>query len=380
MVRWRAHAVAQVPHGYQVAVADVNGDGRPDILALSSAESIVQWYENPSWRVHSITTETMRNISLAPLFRPGYPAQGLALATDFTLEDSRSGGDVWWATPPLSADAEWSLRVVGRMPTSHRLRWADLDGDGRLALVDAPLLGYGAQAPDYEVGAPLTWYEMPETLLQGHATAGTAAESVWTPHLIDDSLTVVHSVHVIDWDGDGRDEILTASFEGVHLFQSAGRGSDLRWTKTRLAEGDQVSRPRRGSSEIAVGRIHGRRFLATIEPWHGAQVIVYFPGRKGELWGRTVIDDSFREGHALAVADLNGDGQDEIVAGYRGEGTSLYVYYAADLTGTRWERQRLDDGMAASGVVVADLNGDGRPDIIAIGSSTGNVMWYENLG
>jgi hypothetical protein len=380
MLRWQAHPAAEVPHGYQVAVADVNADGRPDILALSSAESVVEWYENPSWRVRSITTETVRNISLAPLFRPGYPVRGLALATDFALGDSRNGGDVWWATPPAPGDAEWSLRVIGRIPTSHRLRWADLDGDGRLALVDAPLLGYGAEASDYKVGAPLTWYEMPETLLQGHATAVTAGESVWTPHLIDDALTVVHGIQVMDWDGDGRDEILTASFEGVHLFQSMGRGSDLRWTKTRLAEGDQVSRPRRGSSEIGVGKVHGRRFVATIEPWHGEQVAAYFPGRRGELWSRTVIDDSFRDGHALAVADLNGDGSDEIVAGYRGEGTSLYVYYAADSTGTRWERQRLDDVMAASGVVVAPHKRAGRPHIVSKRASTGNVVWYENLG
>ena len=380
MVRWQAHPVATIPHGYQVAVADVSGDGRLDILALSSVESIVEWYENPSWRARSITTETARNISLAPLFRPGYPVRGLALATDFALEDSRNGGDVWWATPPASGDGEWSLQMIGRVPTSHRLRWADLHGDGRLSLVDAPLLGYGAEAPEYQVGAPLTWYEMPDTMLQGHATAGTARESTWTPHLIDDSLTVVHGVHVMDWDGDGRDEVLTASFEGVHLFQSAGQGSDLRWSKTRLAEGDQVSRPRRGSSEIGVGRIHGRRFLATIEPWHGEQVVVYFPGKRGGLWSRHVIDDSFRDGHALAVADLNGDGHDEIVAGYRGQGTSLYVYYAADSTGTGWERQRLDDGMAAAGVVVADLNGDGRPDMVAIGASTANVVWYENRG
>jgi hypothetical protein len=379
MVRWQAHPVAKIPHGYQVAVGDINGDGRPDILALSSAESIVEWYENPSWRARSITTETERNISLAPLFRPGYPVRGLALATNFALEDSRNGGDVWWATPPASEGSEWSLQMIGRIPTSHRLRWADLHGGGRLALVDAPLLGYGAEAPDYKVGSPLTWCEMPETMLQGHATAGTERESAWTPHLIDDSLTVVHGIHVMDWDSDGRDEILTASFEGVHLFQFTGRGSDLRWAKTRLAEGDQVSRPRRGSSEIGVGRIHGRRFLATIEPWHGEQVVVYFPGKRGELWSRHVIDDSFRDGHALAVADLNGDGRDEIVAGFRGEGTSLYVYYAADPTGTRWERQSLDEGMAASGVVVADLNGDGRPDVVAIGASTGNVKWYENL-
>jgi hypothetical protein len=36
--------------------------------------------------------------------------------------------------------------------------------------------------------------------------------------------------------------------------------------------------------------------------------------------------------------------------------------------------------MAASGVVVADINGDGHPDAVAIGASTANVKWYENLG
>ena len=68
MIRWQPHTVAQIPSGYQVAVADVNGDGRPDILALSSEESIVEWYENPSWKARPITTLTRHNISLAPCF------------------------------------------------------------------------------------------------------------------------------------------------------------------------------------------------------------------------------------------------------------------------------------------------------------------------
>jgi hypothetical protein len=259
------------------------------------------------------------------------------------------------------------------------LRWADLGGDGRLELVNAPLLGFGAEPPEYAVGAPLTWYEMPEVLLRGHVSAGDAEPAAWTSHLIDDSLTVVHGIEVLDWDGDGRDEILTASFEGVHLFNSSGHSGNLRWTKTRLGEGDQVSRPRRGASEIAVGRIRGRRYLATIEPWHGEQLVVYFENKGGGLWNRRVIDSTLQNGHALACADLDGDGADEIVAGYRGQGTSLYVYAAADTSGKNWTRHTLDTEMAASGVVIADINGDGRPDVVAIGSSTGNVKWYENL-
>jgi hypothetical protein len=378
-LHWRAHTVAEIPHGYQVAVADVNGDGKPDILALSSVESIVAWYENPSWQARLITTQTARNISLAPLFEEGNPARGIALATYFDLGDSRNGGDIWWAEPPRASEPEWSLRMIGRIPTSHRLRWADLDGDGRRELVDAPLLGYGAEAPEYAVGAPLTWYEMPEVLLRGHVSAGEAEPDAWTPHLIDDSLTVIHGINVVDWDGDGRDEILTASFEGVHLFKSSGRGANRRWTKTRLGEGDQVSKPRRGASEIAVGRIRGRRFLATIEPWHGEQVVVYFESKAGGLWSRRVIDDTFRDGHALACADLDGDRNDEIVAGYRGPGTSLCIYTAAGSVDGKWERRTLDTNMAAACVTIADINGDGRPDIVAIGASTGNVKWYENL-
>ena len=77
MIRWQTHDVAKIPDGYQVAVADVNGDGRLDILGLSSAHNVVEWYENPTWKPRSITTTTRHNISLAPLFHSGYPAWGM---------------------------------------------------------------------------------------------------------------------------------------------------------------------------------------------------------------------------------------------------------------------------------------------------------------
>jgi Aldos-2-ulose dehydratase, beta-propeller domain/FG-GAP-like repeat/FG-GAP repeat len=378
-MKWRAHTVGRIPQGYQVAVADVDGDGRLDILALSSEQNMVDWYQNSSWRARSITTSTEKNISLAPLFRPGYPARGLALASGFNLNHAEDGGEIWWARPGASLDTEWTVTLIGRIPGAHRLRWADLDGDGRMELVVVPIVGAGSRPPDYSVPARLSWFEMPEALMAGHAESAGREPNQWTPHLIDDTLNIVHGVHVMDWNGDGRDEILTASTQGVNLFQSKGRGANLNWTRTLLTRGDPGPGCYHGASEIGVGKVHGRRFLATIEPWHGDNVVVY-PQAKNGFSQRHVIDSSFKNGHALVCADLDGDGNDEIVAGYRGPGTSLFIYHAKDKNGIDWERETLDTEMATSCLAIADVNDDGRPDIVAVGSSTANVKWYENLG
>jgi hypothetical protein len=75
------------------------------------------------------------------------------------------------------------------------------------------------------------------------------------------------------------------------------------------------------------------------------------------------------------------DGRDEIIAGFRGQGRSVYIYSVEDSTGSRWSRQTLDDGgIAAAGCAVADLNGDGKLDVSCIGSATANLKWYENRG
>jgi hypothetical protein len=168
---------------------------------------------------------------------------------------------------------------------------------------------------------------------------------------------------------------LSASFLGVH----AHRFIDGEWIRSEVTNGDPNSWPLSGSSEVGVGRLGGAtNFLTTIEPWHGGQVVVY--REDGDAWKRHVIDTEIDSGHTIATGDFDGDGLDEVVAGDRGDTRSVYLYSSTDSTGERWSRQVIDDGdMAASGCAVDDLNGDGRLDLVCIGSSTANLKWYENV-
>jgi hypothetical protein len=249
--------------------------------------------------------------------------------------------------------APWSIEEIDRIPTSHRLRTADIDGSGRKVVVNAALTGSRAEPPDFRDNTPLVYYVPGE----------------WKRREIQpQNLGLVHGIYVVDWNGNQRDGILTAGFEGIHLFQRTPQGA---WTRTEIAKGDPSPWPKSGSSDVALGRLGRERFLAAIEPWHGNQVVTY--RLQGKAWTRHVLDDSITDGHTIQVIDVNGSGSDSMVVGYRGGAHNLKLY------GADGARQVIDEGgMAAASCAVADLNADGRPDIACIGTATANLKWYEN--
>ena len=357
---FRAHTIAtDLKGGYQVVACDVNNDGKIDLIALASGMTELFWFENPTWERHVMASNLPRMINLAAWDIDGDGIPEIVLANGFAMRGKDSPGVVSVLKHQGDPRGPWSVTEIGRLPTSHRIRWADIDGSGKKVAVNAPLIGATAEPPEYRERVPLVFYRPGD----------------WKRQVIDDQNEgLIHGLTIVDWDGDGHDEILTAGFSGIHLYKLAKNGS---WARTTVTTGDPTPWPKSGSSDIAVGQSGKDRFLAVIEPWHGNQVVVYRPSGK-TAWKREVIDDSIVDGHTIVTADLNGDKRDEIIAGFRGKPQRVYIY---ESDGKRWGRQTLDDGdMSAAACTAADLNGDGRVDIACIGSATHNLKWYENLG
>ena len=98
-----------------------------------------------------------------------------------------------------------------------------------------------------------------------------------------------------------------------------------------------------------------------------------------------MIDDKLKWGHAVSVADLDGDGSDELIIGVRDEGgkvgRGVRVYRATDEIGSKWSRQIVDEGgVAVEDLACIDLDGDGKIDIVAVGRQTHNARIYWNKG
>jgi hypothetical protein len=358
-------AIAEDIEGaYLTALGDLNADSRLDVILLSVRSDEVLWFENPSWKRHSLVRGVAPAAVGAAVESGGSGAPRIVLLTGFNRDDyQKNAGELVFLRAGETGDAPF---VFAREPAAHRAAFGDIDGDGVNELVVAPIAGPGGGPPiDSSAPTPLVYFDPPDP----------------ARHPISELAGTVHGLQLVDWDDDGRLDILTAGYGGVwrHWLARSGGG----WMSEEITPGRPLSgRRKAGAGDIRVGRLaSGERFLATIESVHGGDVAVYRADTAG-VWRRRLVDDRFELAHGFAVADFDGDGGDEIVVSdSRGEG-GVFLYQAISGGGrVTWKKRAIDArGMAAGACEAADLTGDDKTDLVCAGLETRNLKLYVNEG
>jgi len=355
------------------AVADVNRDGRVDIV---SGEF---WYEAPSWQPHrfrelNFQQQYVDDFSDLPLDvdNDGYP--------DMVSVSWFAKKVAWWKNPGRGPGF-WKESVIHEGFNVEFAVLADMDNDGKANEIVAQ-----------ENGTGQSWYE--------------AKNGAWVAHVISDR-SYGHGIGAGDVNGDRRNDILTPRgwLEAPADPRAAGNWTfHADWETTNLPvtapANPNAAAPAPGTPPriLELGFIHvvdvngdGRNdVVAAAGHDYG---VYWFEHTADGPWVRRTIDNAWSQGHASTLVDINGDGRLDLVTGKRfmahngadpGEREPLGVYWyefrPAARGAVEWIRHIADFGGRVGGglqIGAHDIDADGDLDLICGGKS--GLFLLENL-
>jgi hypothetical protein len=332
-----------------VAVADVNHDGKLDVLAGEV------WYQAPDWKMHELRPAGKYD-----------PAKGYS--NTFSNYAWDMNGDGWtdsitttmmgqpcrWFENPQNKPGHWKVHEGTKSACNETPLFADLFGNGK------PVPLFGVQPGGY-----IAWFEFtknPTDKWLMHKIAGPKAPG---------SEQFSHGLGVGDINGDDRNDVLV--IQGWWEAPEDRRQENWKFHPANFgpACADMLvyDIDEDGDSDVITSSAHNYGL------WWYEQMPI--PGEHPTFKQHEICKD-FSQGHALKLVDINNDGKKDFVVGKRyfahngrdpgaNEPAVVYWFEIGKKKDGRWRLSRHvvdEDSGLGTQFEVADLNNDGRMDII----------------
>ncbi len=358
----RAFALPQAVWG--VGAADVNGDGKLDLLAAADTQAVA--FIAPDWQpvvlhdfvggrlLHATVLDCNRDGRLdfvvARMLSPWVEFRKAKAAgksppepkgPDFTLAWTENTGRVGEAQPLHVLETDFSH--------IHGVAAGNVNGDGLADLVAGSFDGPEANS------------------IALHLAKKAAAGFIGSRITRGGAKGRAHYLDIADVNDDGRADVLLAASAG-NTVTAWMQNADGTWTPQLIANETGATHAKAadvdgdGVQDIIVSNGHGKG-------------IFWF---RGPQWQKHLVDGDITEAHALDRADLDGDGDIDIAAASYGE--KIVVWYENDGHGN-FTRHVIDQGheQESYDLKISDLDGDGRSDFLLAGRRSNNAVFYRQL-
>jgi hypothetical protein len=275
--QWTVHTIDKSRFSHEVCIADLNKDGKPDVITTSGV--YIQGTTPSNWTFVNIGRSGQGTFAVNVLNRKDGFTDVIGL---YRTEDKNQ--IAWFENPGHTGGNpmrdKWQPHIIDPNPggdltnfemTTMAFTCGDINGDGRTDLVCASQgEGPGNGDDNRQIGDGLVWYEAPADPRLPN----------WTKHSIAPNLGWVHasSLQLADFDGDGRLDINYAQQDqskdrkdGSNVRQQLGiyynlDGRGLKWKNQIISRyGDYGA----GGFNSKVGRIGDDKLPSIFTSLHG---------------------------------------------------------------------------------------------------------------